>query len=104
MKKRWTISEARSRLSDLVAEVLRTDAVISIEHRDREEKVLLVSEKQYRYLEGTVERLSNDVHQPFPLAGSMELCGTEEELERDLARIREEQADLAREKLIAAET
>lgn len=103
MKKRWTISQARARLSDLVAEVLRTDAAFSIEHRDREERVLLVSEKRYRYLEDTLDRLSGDVDQPFPLAGSMELCGTEVELERDLVRIREEQAALAMEKL-AAET
>lgn len=64
---------------------------------------MLVSEKRYRYLEATVDRLSGVVDQPFPLAGSMELCGTEVKLERDLVRIREEQAELAREKL-AAET
>ena len=33
------------------------------------------------------------------MAGSMELCGSEAELERDLARIREEAETLAGEKL-----
>ena len=99
MKRRLSISEARARLSELVAQVLRDDAAISIEHRDREERVLLVSERRYRYLEETVDRLSNESGTALPVAGSPELRGSDAELERDLARIREEAAALAGEKL-----
>lgn len=99
MKRRLSISEARARLSELVAQVLRDDAEISIEHRDREERVLLVSERRYRYLEETVDRLSSESGAAQPVAGSLELRGSDSELERDLARIREEAAALAGEKL-----
>jgi prevent-host-death family protein len=99
MKRRWSISEARARLSELVAEVLRSEGPISIEHRDREERVLLVSERRYRYLEETVDRLASESARGWRVAGSMELCGSEAELERDLARIREEAEALAGEKL-----
>ncbi len=99
MRRRYSISEARARLSELVAEVLRSDEAISIEHRDREEKVLLVSEKRYRYLEETADRVTSESGQASPVAGSAELIGTDAELERDLARIREEAAALTREKL-----
>ncbi len=99
MRRRWSISEARARLSELVAEVLRSDAAISIEHRDREERVLLVSEKRYRYLEETVDRMASESGRASPVAGSAELRGSEAELERDLARIREQAAALAGEKL-----
>jgi PHD/YefM family antitoxin component YafN of YafNO toxin-antitoxin module len=99
MKRRYSISEARARLSELVAQVLRDDAAISIEHRDREERVLLVSERRYRYLEETVDRLSSESGAAPPVAGSLELRGSDAELERDLTRIREEAAALAGEKL-----
>lgn len=99
MKRRWSISEARARLSELVAEVLESDEAISIEHRDRDERVLLVSEKRYRYLEEAVDRVASELGRVSPLAGSLELRGSDAELERDLARIREEAAALSREKL-----
>ena len=99
MKRNWSISEARARLSELVAEVLRSDATISIEHRDREDRVLLVSERRYRYLEEAAERAASESGRALPVAGSMELCGSDGELEQDLARIREEAAALAGKKL-----
>lgn len=102
MRRRYSISEARARLSELVAEVLRSDEAISIEHRDREEKVLLVSEKRYRYLEETADRVTSESGRGSPVAGSAELLGTDAELERDLARIREEAAALTGEKLAEA--
>lgn len=98
MKRRWSISEARARLSELVAEALRSDAAISIEHRDRDERVLLVSEKRYRYLEEIADRVASEAR-ASRLAGSVELRGSDTELERDLARIREEATALAEEKL-----
>lgn len=99
MKRRFSISEARARLSALVAEVLQSDEAVSIEHRDREERVLLVSEKRYRYLEETVDRMATESGRASPVAGSVELRGSDAELERDLARIREEAAALTGEKL-----
>jgi PHD/YefM family antitoxin component YafN of YafNO toxin-antitoxin module len=99
MKRRYSISQARARLSALVAEVLQNDEAVSIEHRDREERALLVSEKRYRYLEETVDRMTSESGRASPVAGSVELRGSDAELERDLARIREEAAALTGEKL-----
>lgn len=90
------ISEARARLFRLVDDVIDTDGIVSIEHRDREERVLLVSEKRFRYLEETLNELKKRTETLFHLAGSIDLLVSEEELEEALKEARAEQARLAK--------
>lgn len=71
------ISDARARLFDLVDEVIGVEGgVVLIEHRDRPERAVLVSERYLRYLQRTVEELRNLGGQPFRLAGSARLVTT----------------------------
>lgn len=90
------ISEARRKLFDLVDEVLRKPgSAVLIRHRDREERVALVSESYLESLRQAVARLLGSGASSFRLEGSLRLATSEEELERFLSDGRARQAALA---------
>lgn len=99
MKKRMTVSEARSSLYELVEFVTETpDAEVVIEHRSRKGRAILVDEARYKYLETTLRELQKREGPPFRLEGSMTLNVPEDEFDAWLEENRREQARLAVEK------
>ena len=92
-----TITEARRRLFDLFEEVLeRGDAVVAIEHRDRKERAVLVSESYVRSLEARVAALEAKNGSGFRLIGSATLVGDPDTI---LDEVRARQAELFEAKL-----
>lgn len=92
-----TISQARAKLFDLVDQVLKTDQVVWIRHRDRDSRVALVSEERLKQLESAIRALRRG-GRPFKLAGSIRIPPGED-VERILSDIRREQAELFEAKL-----
>lgn len=69
------ISEARKTLFELVDRVTRDEeAIVWIEHRDREERAALVGARHLRSLHARVEALQRRTR-PFRLAGSLRPTG-----------------------------
>jgi hypothetical protein len=86
-----TISEARARLPELARYLGKTpDGVVFIEHRDRAERLALVTEKRLRYLESLVAACAVREGESFLLAGSMTSDLDDKELEEALAAIKRE--------------
>lgn len=100
-KKRMNVAEARAKLYDLVEYVTGTpDSAVVIEHRDRNERAVLVDEGHYRYLESVVYEMKKRDEKPFKLAGSLRpVDGNDVELVEVLEKNRKEQAELFRKKL-----
>jgi hypothetical protein len=90
---RLSISEARARLPELAQRAIDApDQLIIIEHRDREERLVLTTEGHIRMLEAMVAGLrgSRSGTVPFKVAGSLHTDLTDAELEAVLARHRAE--------------
>jgi len=90
---RLSISEARARLPELAQRAIDApDELIIIEHRDREERLVLTTEGHIRMLEAMVAgfRGSRSGAAPFKVAGSLRTDLTDAELEAALARHRAE--------------
>jgi hypothetical protein len=88
------ISSARSRLFDLVGDVLtgRTSRV-ELSHRDFDEHLLLIRKEEVLGLEADIKALRSRIGpEPRPLRGMGRINGDPEQL---VARVRERQAGLA---------
>jgi hypothetical protein len=86
-----SISEARARLPELARYLAKTpDGVVLIEHRDRAERLAIVTERRLRYLESLVAASAVREGESFRLAGSMTSDLDDQELEDALAAIKRE--------------
>jgi len=87
---RLSISEARARLTELAQLVMDSPGTkVIIEHRNREERIVLVAESHIRALEVMVEKLrESNAATPFKLAGSISSELTDQEMEAALAELR----------------
>ena len=95
MSKRMSISEARQKLFELVEYVsTQEEAVVFIEHRDKAEKVVLLSEARLRFLETHVRELKKQKSSPFNLAGSITSELSDEALEASLKTLQKEASTL----------
>jgi hypothetical protein len=95
-----TVSQARAQLFDLIDEVTQNpEAPVVIEHRDRDERAVLVDERHYRYLVEAAHGVMVARERPFKLFGSMRLNVPEDEFDAWLDENRRTQADLATRKL-----
>ena len=65
--------------------------VVFIEHRDREERLALVTEGRLRYLEALVAAAEQRADSAFTLAGSMSSALTDDELEQALVGVKQDQ-------------
>ena len=95
-----TVSEARSRLFELVEKVAdnpREEVVI--EHRDGKGKAVLVDSHHYEYLKATAHGVMTARERPFRLYGSMRLAVPEDEFDSWLDDNRKSQAELSARKL-----
>jgi hypothetical protein len=94
------ISQARSRLPELARYLARhPDQVVLVEHRDLDDRMVLMTEGRLRYLETLIEELRKQVGRPFRLAGSITSGLGDEELELALKKGQAEQGRLEDEKL-----
>src|SRR3972149_10589043 len=86
-----SISEARARLPEL-ARYWRGEpaGVVFIEHRDRAERLALITERRLRYLESLVGASMVREGGSFQLAGSMTSELDDEELEKALMAVKRE--------------
>ena len=92
-KTRWSvsISEARARLPELARYLSGSpDGVVLIEHRDREERLALITERRLRYLESLSAASFVREGGSFQLAGSMTSDLDDEELEEALSALKRE--------------
>lgn len=91
MPKTVTASQARATLFDLIDYVARSPGErVVISHRDRKERVALVSESRLRYLEAIADARRREAEKkPFKLIGSIELLCSPEELEQEMREMRE---------------
>ncbi|HEV7588937.1 MAG TPA: hypothetical protein VGO40_12545 [Longimicrobium sp.] len=95
-----TVSQARAQLFELIDAVTQNpEEPVVIEHRDREERAVLVDEGHYRYLVNVAHGVMVAREQPFKLFGSMRLNVPEAEFDAWLDDNRRTQADLAARKL-----
>jgi PHD/YefM family antitoxin component YafN of YafNO toxin-antitoxin module len=81
---RLSISEARARLPELAQRVMDTPGeMVIIEHRDREERLVLTSESHIRMLQARAEALVKRMQKgtEFKLAGSLHTDLSDDELE-----------------------
>jgi hypothetical protein len=86
-----SISEARARLPELARYLSATpDGVVFIEHRDRAERLALVTERRLRYLESLVASSLVREGGSFQLAGSMTSDLDDEGLEKALMDVKRE--------------
>jgi hypothetical protein len=86
-----SISEARARLPELARYLSGApDGVILIEHRDRAERLALITERRLRYLESLVAASIVREGESFRLAGSMTSDLDDEELEEALSAVKRE--------------
>lgn len=86
-----SISEARARLPELARFLARTpEGVVLIEHRDRTERLALVTERRLRYLESLVNATWAREGGPFQLAGSMTSDLDDDALEEALSTLKRE--------------
>ena len=94
-----SISEARARLPELARYLAGTpEGVVLIEHRDRSERLALITERRLRYLESLVSASLVREGESFRLAGSMTSDHDDEELEEALAALKREREVEARRK------
>ena len=95
-----SVSEARARLFELVDEVTSNpDDAVVIEHRDRDERAVLVNADRYNYLVQAAHGVMVARERPFRLFGSMQLNVPEDEFDTWLDENRRSQAGLASRKL-----
>lgn len=95
MSKHLSISEARAKLFELMDYVNREGAVVVIEHRDRSERAVLLSEARLKFLETHLRALKKQRGKPFTLAGSISSALSDADLEVSLAELKTEQQHLA---------
>lgn len=96
MARSISISEARARLPALAKYLRRSpDQVVFIEHRDIPERLALITEARLRYLESLVEAAARRGKGTFRLAGSMTSKLTDQELEAELVKIKQEDRELS---------
>jgi hypothetical protein len=99
MARRLRISDARARLPELARYLSRSPhAVVFIEHRDLEERLVLITERHLRYLEAMVDGAKRRRAGSFKLAGSVSSSLSDKAIEEALAAIRSEQRARAKEK------
>jgi hypothetical protein len=95
-----TVSQARAQLFELIGEVTQNpEEPVVIEHRDRDERAVLVDEGHYRYLVNVAHGVMVARERPFRLFGSMQLNVPEDEFDAWLDENRRTQAGLAARKL-----
>jgi hypothetical protein len=95
-----TVSQARAQLFELMGEVTENPGeAIVIEHRDREERAVLVDEGHYQYLVSVGHGVMRARERPFRLFGSMQLNVPEDEFDAWLDENRKTQAELSARKL-----
>jgi len=99
MTRHMSISEARRKLFELAEYVAAQDGVVFIEHRDKRERVALVSEARLNYLEASLRELRRQVVKPFRLAGSIVSELSDDELEHALQELRSDAREQARAKI-----
>jgi 3-methyladenine DNA glycosylase/8-oxoguanine DNA glycosylase len=86
-----SISEARARLPELARFLsVAPDGVVLIEHRDRAERLALITERRLRYLESIAEASRVREGGSFQLAGSMTSDLDDEELDKALMAVKRE--------------
>ena len=86
-----SISDARARLPELARYLSGApDGVVFIEHRDRAERLALITERRLRYLESLVGASLVREGGSFQLAGSMTSDLDDEELEEALMAVKRE--------------
>jgi hypothetical protein len=94
-----SISDARARLPELARLLARDpEGVIYIEHRDRAERIALVTERRLRYLESIAASSLVREGGTFRLAGSMTSGLDDQELEDALMALKRERETKARTK------
>jgi PHD/YefM family antitoxin component YafN of YafNO toxin-antitoxin module len=91
MTLRVSISEARARLPELAQRAMDAPGEpIIIEHRDRQERLVLTTESHLLMLEATVAELRKArAGGPFKLAGSLQSDLSDEQLEAVLLKQKE---------------
>jgi hypothetical protein len=86
-----SISDARARLPELARRLAEDpEGVVYIEHRDRAERIALVTERRLRYLESVAAGSLVREGGTFQLAGSMASDLDDEELEDALMALKRE--------------
>lgn len=86
-----SISEARARLPELARFLAGTpEGVILIEHRDRAERLALITERRLRYLESLLTASLVREGESFLLAGSMTSDLDDDGLEEALSALKRE--------------
>jgi hypothetical protein len=86
-----SISDARARLPELARYLSGApDGVVFIEHRDRAERLVLITERRLRYLESLVGASLVREGGSFRLAGSMTSDLDDEELDKALMAVKRE--------------
>lgn len=86
-----SISEARARLPELARYLSGApNGVVFIEHRDRVERLALITEKRLRYLESLVSGSLVREGGSFQLGGSMTSDLDDEELDKALMAVKRE--------------
>jgi hypothetical protein len=94
-----SISDARARLPELARRLAEDpEGVVFIEHRDRAERLAVITEKRLRYLESLVAGSIAREGGSFRLAGSMTSDLDDEELEGALKALKRDQEEQARTK------
>jgi len=97
-KQRWSlsISEARARLPELARFLSGApEGVVLIEHRDRVERLALITVRRLRYLESLVSASQVRDGRGFELAGSMTSDLDDEQLDEALSAMKRESEDQA---------
>jgi hypothetical protein len=96
MARSISISKARAQLPALARYLRRSpDQVVFIEHRDMRERLALITEARLRYLESLVEAAAKRGKGTFRLAGSMTSKLADDELEVEIAKIKQEDRELS---------
>jgi hypothetical protein len=94
-----SISEARARLPELARYLAETpEGVVLIEHRDRAERLALITERRLRYMESLLSATLVQEGGSFRLAGSMTSDLDDEGLEAALSALKREGEVRARRK------
>jgi PHD/YefM family antitoxin component YafN of YafNO toxin-antitoxin module len=94
---KYSISDARARLPELAQLVMESPGKkVIIEHRNREERIVLIAESHVRALEEMVNKLREmNGAAPFKLVGSITSDLSEAELEAALTEMRAAEAATA---------
>jgi predicted RNA-binding protein YlqC (UPF0109 family) len=98
--RRMQISEARGKLPELARYLVENPgAVVVVEHRDLDERIVMTTERHYRNLERMVGELGRPATAAFRLSGSASSALEDAALESALRELKSEQSRLAAEKL-----